>query len=88
MADTIPGTRRRIELNGARLFFPEERWETFNVELSGHWLANTIDERNRSSVSRCQLIQKSASILFPREHVAKAKPVDCRNGSWSCENEI
>src|SRR5579859_4561429 len=27
LADNIPGTRRRIELQGARIFFPEERWQ-------------------------------------------------------------
>ena len=40
LADTIPGTRRRVEFEGARIFFPEERWETFNRELRRHWLAN------------------------------------------------
>jgi len=40
LADTIPGTRRRVEFEGARIFFPEERWETFNHELRRHWLAN------------------------------------------------
>jgi len=34
---TIPGTRRRVELEGARLFFPEERWHAFNTELREHW---------------------------------------------------
>lgn len=34
---TIPGTRRRVELEGARLFFPEERWSMFNDELRAHW---------------------------------------------------
>ncbi len=37
LADNIPGTRRRIELEGARIFFPEERWEEFNKELRAHW---------------------------------------------------
>jgi pimeloyl-ACP methyl ester carboxylesterase len=37
LADTIPGTRRRVELNGARIFFPEERWAEFNKELRAHW---------------------------------------------------
>jgi pimeloyl-ACP methyl ester carboxylesterase len=37
LADTIPGTRRRIELEGARLFFPEERPAEFNAELLKHW---------------------------------------------------
>jgi pimeloyl-ACP methyl ester carboxylesterase len=39
LADTIPGTRRRVEFAGARLFFPEERSEAFNAELRAHWLA-------------------------------------------------
>lgn len=37
LADNIPGTRRRVELEGARIFFPEERWEDFNKELRAHW---------------------------------------------------
>jgi pimeloyl-ACP methyl ester carboxylesterase len=37
LADTIPGTRRRVELEGARIFFPEERWDEFNKELRAHW---------------------------------------------------
>ena len=39
LADRIPGTRRRVELAGARLFFPEERAEAFNRELRAHWLS-------------------------------------------------
>lgn len=37
LAATIPGTRRRIELKGARIFFPEERAGDFNQELRSHW---------------------------------------------------
>jgi pimeloyl-ACP methyl ester carboxylesterase len=37
LADTIPGTRKRVELKDARIFFPEERWEEFNRELRAHW---------------------------------------------------
>jgi pimeloyl-ACP methyl ester carboxylesterase len=37
LANTIPGTRRRVELEGARIFFPEERWAEFNKELRAHW---------------------------------------------------
>ncbi|MGH7124693.1 MAG: alpha/beta fold hydrolase [Stellaceae bacterium] len=40
LADAIPGTRRRIELEGARIFFPEERPAEFNRELRAHWLAS------------------------------------------------
>jgi pimeloyl-ACP methyl ester carboxylesterase len=39
LAENIPGTRRRVELQGARIFFPEERWQEFNKELRAHWEA-------------------------------------------------
>jgi pimeloyl-ACP methyl ester carboxylesterase len=39
LADTIPGTRRRVEFAGARIFFPEERATEFNQELRTHWHA-------------------------------------------------
>jgi pimeloyl-ACP methyl ester carboxylesterase len=39
LADNIPGTRLCVELKGARIFFPEERWQEFNKELRGHWQA-------------------------------------------------
>lgn len=39
LADTIPGTKRRAELAGARLFFPEERPQDLNRELRAHWAA-------------------------------------------------
>jgi pimeloyl-ACP methyl ester carboxylesterase len=39
LASNIPGTRRRVEFPGARLFFPEERWQEFNQELRAHWQA-------------------------------------------------
>ena len=42
LADNIPGTRRRVELKGARIFFPEERWEDFNKELRTHWQAARV----------------------------------------------
>jgi pimeloyl-ACP methyl ester carboxylesterase len=38
LSENIPGTRRRMEFEGARIFFPEERWEAFNTELRNHWL--------------------------------------------------
>src|SRR5712672_279353 len=37
LAETIPDARR-VELEGARLFFPEERAAEFNRELRAHWL--------------------------------------------------
>ncbi|MDQ0467704.1 alpha/beta fold hydrolase [Labrys wisconsinensis] len=39
LAETIPGTRRSVEIKGARLFFPEERWAEFNQDLRAHWLS-------------------------------------------------
>jgi len=39
LAGTIAGTRRRVEFQGARIFFPEERWADFNRELRLHWAA-------------------------------------------------
>src|SRR6195256_3306934 len=37
LATTIPGTKRRTEFEGARIFFPEERSEDFNRELREFW---------------------------------------------------
>jgi len=45
LAETIPGTRRRIEFKGARIFFPEERWQEFDKELRAHWLAAQKEAR-------------------------------------------
>jgi pimeloyl-ACP methyl ester carboxylesterase len=48
LADTIQGTRRRVELEGARIFFPEERWLEFNRELRAHWQAASTDAMKAS----------------------------------------
>ena len=37
LADTIPGTVRCVELEGAKLFFPAERPEALNAELRRLW---------------------------------------------------
>jgi pimeloyl-ACP methyl ester carboxylesterase len=37
LAAAISGTRRRVEYESARLFFPEERWQDFNRDLARHW---------------------------------------------------
>jgi pimeloyl-ACP methyl ester carboxylesterase len=39
LAETIPGAKPPVELEGARLFFPEERAEEFNRLLRGHLMA-------------------------------------------------
>jgi pimeloyl-ACP methyl ester carboxylesterase len=39
LADAIPGARPPVLLEGARLFFPEERAEKFNQLLRDHFLA-------------------------------------------------
>lgn len=48
LADTIPGARRRVELQGARIFFPEERWAEFDRELRAHWLPAREDANGGS----------------------------------------
>jgi pimeloyl-ACP methyl ester carboxylesterase len=40
LATTIPGTKRRTEFEGARIFLPEERSEDFNRELREFWMQN------------------------------------------------
>jgi pimeloyl-ACP methyl ester carboxylesterase len=47
LADAIPGTRRRIEFEGARIFFPEERWTAFNQELRAHWQAAEVEGKRK-----------------------------------------
>jgi len=37
LLENISGARRRVELKGARIFFPEERWQEFDNELRAHW---------------------------------------------------
>ncbi|GAA0688341.1 alpha/beta hydrolase [Streptomyces malaysiensis subsp. malaysiensis] len=37
LADTIPGTRRRVEYDGATLLLPEERPRALSSELRAHW---------------------------------------------------
>jgi len=37
LAKAIPGTRRRVRYNNAKLYFPEERWQEFNKELRDYW---------------------------------------------------
>src|ERR1700733_13235184 len=39
LAETIPGAKPPVELEGARLFFPEERADEFNRLLRDHWSA-------------------------------------------------
>ena len=43
LAETIPGTRERIELQDAHLFFPEERPAVFSDELRKHWVEARAD---------------------------------------------
>jgi len=37
LENTLTNTTRRVELKGARIFFPEERAEQFNAELRAFW---------------------------------------------------
>jgi len=40
LSETIPGTVRRVEFEGARIFFPEERPQDFCNELRAFWQQN------------------------------------------------
>jgi pimeloyl-ACP methyl ester carboxylesterase len=39
LSGTIPGAGKPVELDGARLFFPEERTGVFSTLLHDHWSA-------------------------------------------------
>ena len=41
LEEAIPGTRKRIEFTGARIFFPEERFREFNDAVRAHWIATS-----------------------------------------------
>ena len=47
LEETIPGTRKRMEFNGARIFFPEERAREFNDAVRAHWTATSEDVRSK-----------------------------------------
>ena len=46
LEQTIPGTKRRVEFESARIFFPEERSGEFNGELKAHWIASSRMDSN------------------------------------------
>ena len=37
LRDLIPGAREVVEIDGGKLFFPEERPEVLAVQLHRHW---------------------------------------------------
>jgi hypothetical protein len=39
LASTIPGAGQVARLEGARIVFPEERWQQCNEQLRKHWTA-------------------------------------------------
>jgi pimeloyl-ACP methyl ester carboxylesterase len=45
LASAIPGTRRRVEYESARIFFPEERPREFNRDLRAHWIESVRSAR-------------------------------------------
>jgi pimeloyl-ACP methyl ester carboxylesterase len=48
LEEAIPGTKRRIEFNGARIFFPEERAREFNNAVKAHWMGASGGDRSRN----------------------------------------
>lgn len=51
LQQTIPGTVRRVEFDGARIFFPEERWQDFNRELRAHWQAHSVEHADAQAAN-------------------------------------
>jgi hypothetical protein len=43
LAQSIPGTTRRVEFDGARIFFSRKRLQVFNLKLHAHWRASNAD---------------------------------------------
>jgi pimeloyl-ACP methyl ester carboxylesterase len=41
LENTIPGSQRRMELKGGRIFFPEERAREFNDAVRAHWVSTS-----------------------------------------------
>jgi pimeloyl-ACP methyl ester carboxylesterase len=58
LAEAIPGTRRRVEFKGARIFFPNERWQEFDKELRRFW--ESID---RAADAKLTTMPTSAAVL-------------------------
>jgi pimeloyl-ACP methyl ester carboxylesterase len=54
----IPGTGRYFEFKGARIFFPEERWQDFDKELRLHW--QSVDQAGNAKLST---MQTSAAVI-------------------------
>jgi pimeloyl-ACP methyl ester carboxylesterase len=46
LRDTIPGCRKVIELEGAKLFFPEERPDELAAALREHWASGRAKRRS------------------------------------------
>jgi pimeloyl-ACP methyl ester carboxylesterase len=64
LANNIPGTRRRVELRDARIFFPEERWSEFNKELREHWqTAGSCGQEKQSLPCRTQVLLRSPKVI-------------------------
>ena len=63
LAETIPGTRRVVELDGARLFLPDERWSQLNDELRAHWAAAASERASRTTRSARPCSQRKAAEL-------------------------
>jgi pimeloyl-ACP methyl ester carboxylesterase len=49
LSETILGTRKYVEFKGARIFFPEERWQQFDKELRLFW--ESIDQAAKAKLN-------------------------------------
>jgi pimeloyl-ACP methyl ester carboxylesterase len=52
LSETIPSTGKYIEVKGARIFFPEERWQEFDKELRLFW--ESIDQAANMKLTTVQ----------------------------------
>lgn len=46
LENTIAGSRRRVEVKGGRIFFPEERASEFNEAVRAHWISISASPTN------------------------------------------
>jgi hypothetical protein len=74
LADTIPGTRRVVEIDGARLFLPDERWSQLNEELRAHWQAAAHDGQDRRDGGGERIASRTRDGGVAHPHVSRVAP--------------
>jgi pimeloyl-ACP methyl ester carboxylesterase len=49
LKDTIPGAREVIEVEGGKVFFPEERPEFFAEKVRAFWQRESVDTKAKAA---------------------------------------